>query len=189
MTPEDITPVRVQRIFPGARSNAIKRHLPNVIAALNDAGLLDRDMLAMALGTIRAETAGFEPITEYKSQYNTAQGGEPYALYDFRRDIGNNGKGDGAKYCGRGFVQLTGKDNYRRIGQNIGVDLVVNPELANDSKIAAKILAAFLKGQERRIRAVLKENDLKTARRLVNGGSHGLEAFTIAFRMAHAMFF
>ena len=59
--------------------------------------------------------------------------------------MGNNEPGDGYKYRGRGFIQITGKKNYERFGSQIGVDLVKNPDLANDPVIAAKISALFVK--------------------------------------------
>jgi len=59
--------------------------------------------------------------------------------------MGNKEPGDAYKYIGRGFIQLTGRENYEKVGKLIGVDLVNNPELANDPKIAAKIVPAFFK--------------------------------------------
>ena len=53
----------------------------------------------MALATIKAESAGFAPISEGKSKWNTSQGGEPFDLYDFRTDIGNGKKGDNHGSC------------------------------------------------------------------------------------------
>lgn len=64
-------------------------------------------------------------------------------LYGNRADLGNTSPGDGYKYRGRGFIQLTGKDAYKRVGDVIGIDLVNNPELANDPTVAAKIIPAF----------------------------------------------
>jgi predicted chitinase len=64
-------------------------------------------------------------------------------LYGNRADLGNTSPGDGYKYRGRGFIQLTGKDAYKRVGDVIGIDLVNNPELANDPAVAAKIIPAF----------------------------------------------
>lgn len=59
--------------------------------------------------------------------------------------MGNDKPGDGFKYRGRGFIQITGKENYDKIGKMIGVDLVTNPDLANDPEIAAKIIPAYFK--------------------------------------------
>jgi predicted chitinase len=59
--------------------------------------------------------------------------------------MGNDKPGDGFKYRGRGFIQITGKENYDKIGKIIGVDLVNNPDLANDADVAAKIIPAYFK--------------------------------------------
>lgn len=174
----------VAEIFPDAPISNLRKYLPPVLAELQAAGLGDRPMVLMALATIRAETAGFEPISEYKSRYNTSPNGHPFDLYDNRADLGNKGEPDGEQFKGRGFVQLTGRHNYERIGQQIGLGdkLSKEPELANDPTIAARILAAFLKSRELRIKEALLEDDLRQARRLVNGGSHGLERFTESYR-------
>lgn len=57
---------------------------------------------------------------------------------------GNEASGDGYKYRGRGFNQLTGKGNYRKYGSLAGVDLVGNPDLLNDDNVAAKVALQFL---------------------------------------------
>jgi predicted chitinase len=59
--------------------------------------------------------------------------------------LGNTQSGDGWRYRGRGFNQLTGRAAYEKIGKQIGVDLVNNPDLANDPAVAAKINAQYLK--------------------------------------------
>ena len=59
-------------------------------------------------------------------------------------NLGNTSATDGSKYKGRGLVQITGKDNYRRVGDIIGVDLVNNPELVKDPKYAAAAAMAYL---------------------------------------------
>lgn len=179
----NVTVAIVSKMFPATPIDNIKQNLPAVLNALEADGLGDKDMVLMALATIRAETAGFKPISEGISRFNTSPGGHPFDLYDNRRDLGNQGVPDGASFKGRGFIQLTGRANYQTFSKALGLgnQLIDEPELANRQDIAARLLAAFLKNKERRIREALLENDLKTARRLVNGGSHGLSQFSDAF--------
>ena len=125
----------VSLMFPVTPIGNIKANLPPVLDALVAAKLPDRAMVLMALGTIRAETESFLPISEGQSRFNTSPSGHPFDLYDNRRDLGNTGPPDGANFRGRGFVQLTGRENYTRYASEIEVDLVSNPELANDPKL------------------------------------------------------
>ncbi|WP_326533067.1 C1 family peptidase [Pseudorhodoferax sp.] len=177
----------VSRLFPATRPANIARYLPYVEAALGAADLTDTAMVIGALGTIRAETEGFVPIAELPSKYNTPPGGAPFSLYDTRKDIGNGAPGDGERYRGRGFVQLTGKANYATYGKRIAIDLVGFPDRANAPEVAAVILAQFLADKATKFRAAVAAGDLRAARRLVNGGSHGLESFSDVFRRAAAI--
>lgn len=171
----------VSQLFPNTPIANINLNLPPVLDALKSASLADKSMVLMALGTIRAETESFVPISEGQSRFNTSPSGHAFDLYDNRQDLGNTGPPDGANFCGRGFVQLTGRTNYRQYGGELGVDLVANPARANEAPIAAQLLARFLGDRENRIREALAQNDLPTARRLVNGGSNGLDRFTDTF--------
>jgi putative chitinase len=188
LLPCNPTVAQVAKMFAGVPVTNIETNLPFVIQALNDAGIGDKDMVLMALATIKAETGNFTPLSEFKSKFNTAPGGAPFGLYDNRKDLGNQGPPDGANFKGRGYIQLTGRSNYQVHGAAIGLgnQLITNPSLANQPDIAAKLLTSFLKSKEAKIRAALKVNDLKTARRLVNGGSHGLDQFTQAFNIGKA---
>jgi peptidoglycan L-alanyl-D-glutamate endopeptidase CwlK len=174
----------VCEIFPHTPVPPIRRHLPAVLAGLRAAGLVDKPMLLMALATIRAESEGFAPVAEQVSRFNTSPDGAEFDLYDHRRDLGNLGPPHGRQYRGRGFVQLTGRDNYRRYGEAIGLGqrLVAEPDRALEPGIAGRLLAAFLADRERPIKEALLEDDLARARRLVNGGRHGLDRFTAAYR-------
>jgi len=182
-----VTVTVVSKMFPQTPMGNIIENLPFVLNGLAEQNLADKPMVLMALATIRAETEGFEPISEGRSRYNTSPDGHPFDLYDNRRDLGNQGPPDGERFRGRGFVQLTGRDNYEKHGQRIGQDLVNNPEAANDPEIAARLLASFLKNKERVIKEALLENDLGLARRLVNGGSHGLNRFTDAYTIGNQL--
>ncbi|MDW8354565.1 MAG: peptidoglycan-binding protein [Bryobacterales bacterium] len=179
----------VSRMFPATPLDNIKRHLPVVLAALEDAELTGKRFILAALSTIRAESAAFVPVSESPSRFNTSPGGHPFDLYDYRKDLGNQGPPDGERYRGRGFVQLTGRYNYARFGAAVGLGqgLLENPELANEPDIAARLLAAFLKSRQAALEEALFEGDLRAARRLVNGASHGLEQFAEAYRIGDAL--
>ncbi len=172
------------QMFPNTPIRNIRRHLPVVLESLVEPQLTEKSMVLVALATIRAETEGFTPISEFQSRFNTSPNGHPFDLYDHRRDLGNQGPPDGKTFRGRGFVQLTGRTNYRVHGEAIGLKdgLIVNPDLANESTVAAHLLASFLSSVERPLKEALLSQDLAAARRLVNGGRHGLERFTDAFR-------
>ena len=176
-----VTTVVVSHMFPVTPIGNVKANLPFVLNALVAAALPDKQMVLMALSTIRAETESFEPISEGQSRFNTSPSGRPFDLYDNRKDLGNTGPPDGADFRGRGFVQLTGRANYTRYAQELGQDLVGNPGLANDPAVAGTLLARFLEDKQNAIRQALAQNDLAHARRLVNGGINGLDRFTDAF--------
>lgn len=171
----------VAQMFVGAPLSNVRNHLPVVLDAMQAAGLVDRTMLLMALCSIRAETAGFAPINEGISRYNTSPRGHEFDLYDARTDIGNRKAPDGERFRGRGFIQLTGRANYDTYGKRLAVPLVAQPELANDPIIAAQLLTCFLGDRERKIKEAVLEDNLRQARKLVNGGSHGLSVFTEAW--------
>jgi peptidoglycan L-alanyl-D-glutamate endopeptidase CwlK len=179
-----VTVDRVVQMLTGTSRPNVTTNLPNVLAALRAKTLVDLSMILVTLATIYVETGQFDPIPEGISQYNTSPGGQPFDLYNGR--MGNGPKG--ALYKGRGFIQLTGHDNYRDIGTAIGADLVNNPDLALDPVIAARILAQFLKRAETTIRFALAGQDLTSAREAVNGGTYGLSEFAAAFHRGETIF-
>jgi putative chitinase len=174
----------VAELFPFTPLGPVRQHLPAVLAGLRAFGLTDKPMLLVALATIRAESEGFAPVEEAVSRFNTSPDGHPFDLYDHRRDLGNQGPPDGHRYRGRGFVQLTGHANYRHHGEALGLagGLAREPDRALEPGTAGRLLAAFLAERRRPIKQALLEGDLVRVRRLVNGGTHGLERFAAAYR-------
>ncbi|OOG47799.1 hypothetical protein B0E50_10110 [Rhodanobacter sp. C01] len=86
-------------------------------------------------------------------------------------NLGNTEPGDGWKYHGRGYVQLTGRANYEQIGTEMGLDLVNHPELAENREIAAKIAVHYW---EARVVANHDQWNVTAACRDINGGTNGL---------------
>lgn len=175
----------VSQMFPVTPVANIRKNLPPVLEALVRRSLQDKAMILVALGTIRAETESFVPVSEGVSQYNTSPNQHPFDLYDHRADLGNLGPPDGQTFCGRGFVQLTGRVNYQKYGPRLSTpaDLVANPELANQPDIAADLLALFIGDREVSIKDALMHGNFQAARRLVNGGTNGLERFVDAYQI------
>ena len=72
----------------------------------------------------------------------------PEFLYGYQtskgKGLGNTQPGDGAKYIGRGYIQITGRGNYQVYADLTGHDLINNPKLLNDPKIAAEVSVKYL---------------------------------------------
>lgn len=84
--------------------------------------------------------------------------------------MGNDEPGDGYKFHGRGYMQLTGKDNYRAAGEALGLDLVKHPELAAEPENAAKIATWYWNSH---VPQSARE-DVTKATHAINGGENGL---------------
>jgi putative chitinase len=87
--------------------------------------------------------------------------------------MGNTEDGDGAKFIGRGLIQLTGKDNYKAFGEAIGEDLVANPQLVEQPRYAA--LSAGWFWNKRGLNALADDMDITTLTVRINGGKIGIE--------------
>jgi putative chitinase len=142
---------------------------------------------AYALATAYHETAfTMRPIKEI--------GGVPYftRMYDIRgerpalaRSMGNTTPGDGAKYAGRGFVQLTWKNNYKRLSSLLRLDLVGAPDLAMQPKVAAAIMVegitkGLFTGKKLSDYFAGGRSDWVNARRIINGTDKATEIAVIA---------
>lgn len=86
------------------------------------------------------------------------------------------------RYRGGGAVQLTGRYNYRDVGKEMGVPLEDKPELIENPIVSARALALFLRKRKMDINQALRDGNYGRARRLVNGGSHGLDAFQSTYK-------
>lgn len=164
------TPSKIAQVFQCPNTQTAK-YLPGVLAAMDKWKILDRLTLIGLCATIRIETGGFQPINEY--------GGTRYftRMYEGRRDLGNTHQGDGARFHGRGYVQVTGRANYAEYGRKLGIgdQLVNNPDLALNPVYAAEIIARYFK--DRNVDDACRAQDWRRARRLVNGGYNGWSEF------------
>lgn len=102
------------------------------------------------------------------------------SVYANRNGNGDFASGDGNKYRGRGYIQLTGRKNYRDIGKDIGVDLEANPKLMEKPDIAMKASVAWWK---RNVQGKVSDySDVNAVSGLVNRGDATKKAQGLAER-------
>ncbi len=153
--------------FSGDRQAAqavIVRAISGRFAQILDRYLINTYLrIAHFMGQITHECAGFRTTEEFAS--GTA--------YEGRADLGNTEPGDGARYKGRGLLQLTGRANYRAMGGKLGLDLEGNPALAGDPVVSLHIACEYW--TNRGVNPMCDADDLVRVTRAVNGGLNGLE--------------
>ena len=148
-------------------SDLFDRYMPFLASGLVEFRLTEKKMVAAIVATAVHETASFTTVTQFGSGQ----------VFEGRKDLGNTEQGDGDKYKGRGLIQITGRSNYALYSRKLGVNLVEFPEDANEPDIAARVLCAYFKDREARFAAALENSDIAQVRRLVSGGTNGLESF------------
>lgn len=170
----------------------------NLNLACKEAGITTRIGQAMFIAQLAHESAGFTRLQEMggKTRYTFAKYAEKEAddkeydyfffMYDkdspsprrqkVAKNLGNENAGDGARYKGRGYIQLTGRSNYRKAGKDLGLELEKEPELAANPLQAARIAAWFWKTRSLNNYANVDSTDnFKEVTRRINGGYRGLE--------------
>jgi putative chitinase len=114
------------------------------------------------------------PSLEVASQFERQPEKIANKVYSGR--MGNTEDGDGAKYIGRGLIQVTGKENYTHCGEALGLDLVANPQLLEEPRYAA--LSAGWFWNKKGLNALADEgtsNSFEVMTKRINGGLLGLD--------------
>jgi putative chitinase len=146
-----------------------------------------RHQLAYCFATFKWETAHtISPIDEYGSDdyFNSKYGPDT----SVGQDLGNTEEGDGARFHGRGYVQLTGRSNYTKAGGILGIDLVGNPARAKEPAIAYRIAGEGMRQgwfTGKKLGQFIKDGappDYENARTIVNDHDHADDIADIAGR-------
>ena len=147
-------------------------------SVLVNAGIRSPIKLAAWMAQCRVESDGFRALREYASG----------AEYEGRTDLGNTKAGDGVKYKGRGFIQLTGRDVYKKMTiffAKSGINFEEKPELVEQIEWAAKSVIYFFAKyktvgfKNRTMTQAYTDteafwDDCPSVSALVNGGTNGL---------------
>lgn len=129
----------------------------------NTYGILDTPLrLAHCMAQLAHESGGFRYMEEIASG----------VAYEGRADLGNTQPGDGMRYKGRGPIQLTGRTNYRKTGQALGIDFENNPAIVAMPSIG--LLVACKYWDDKRLNSYADQDDIKVITKLINGGYNGL---------------
>ena len=127
-------------------------------------------------------------LTTFPKYFNKAQAqayaGNPEKIanrvYANRLGNGSEASGDGYKYRGRGFIQLTGKSNYKNVYDNFFIpnglgeyDIVNNPELGDDPTVGALMSIGWLSLNKNAVHAA-NRHDVNALTKHINGGTNGL---------------
>lgn len=183
-------------IFPDAAQSPMD--LGDIVNGINFSPLLNtRNRVAGFLAQCGHESAQFKIVREnlnysaeglrrvFPKYFPTLDLAVEYArqpekiasrVYADRMGNGPEASGDGWKFRGRGFIQLTGRENYTKCGEDLGLDLVNKPEMVEGTKAA--MATALWYWQKNNLNKYADADDIKGMTKAINGGYHGLDERT-----------
>lgn len=164
-----LTLEQLQRIFPGTLRAKLREYLPYLNQAMRDYGIDSPKREAAFLAQLAVETDDLKTLEEYGDNGYFDRNYGPQS--GVGRSLGNTEPGDGARFHGRGALQLTGRDNYRKASEALGVDFVGDRELAADPKYAFATAGWFWDAENLNDQA--DESDIGAIGRSINGGTNG----------------
>ena len=146
--------------------------LESVLLKFAKASGLHGAELAAFMAQCAHETLDFKRLTEFGGSLDFRKYDPKYAPRKAKA-LGNKVVGDGAKYKGRGFIQITGRWNYKQAGEELGLPLEKHPELLEKPEIAAQVSVWFWK---HRVQPNVDNfKDTVGVTKQVNPGLRGLE--------------
>jgi putative chitinase len=170
MTPKQLA------LCTGARIDRATEWLPYILEAMAEYGIDTPARQSMFLAQIGHESGGLHYSVELWGPTPTQ------TRYEGRKDLGNTHPGDGYRFRGRGLIQVTGRANYLAAGQALGVDLIANPELLGQPKLAARSAAWFWNVHQ--LNGLADDGDILHTTKRINGGFNGLAERTALYTAA-----
>lgn len=158
-----ITIEQLREICPGAPKNA-DVFIPYLNKYMPVYGITTAAQVAMFLAQVAHESGQFRYTQEIASG----------KAYEGRKDLGNIYPGDGVKFKGHGLIQITGRDNHKRCGQALGLDLVNHPDLLTSPQYAVQSACWFWQANNL---GVIADNPEKKYTVIKNKKKYTLSAF------------
>jgi len=143
-----------------------------LIKAAQSAGMKGVE-LAQFLAQMEHESWDFEKMVEVPSNKNYFKKYDPKHAPRQAKALGNRLPGDGERYRGRGYIQLTGRSNYQMASDALGIDLINKPQLAARPDVAAQVAVWYWSS---RVRPNVRDfNDTAAVTKYINPGLRGLQ--------------
>ena len=161
MTPDELA------MSTGASIERAKIWLPFIESAMDEFYIDFPQRQAAFLAQIGHESGGLRYTVEIWGP-TPAQ-----SRYEGRKDLGNTEPGDGFRYRGRGILQTTGRFNYRRTGDALGVDLIAKPELLSTAELAARSAGWYWRIND--LNKLADEGKFEAITKKINGGFNGYD--------------
>ena len=169
-----VTAEQLQSIMPVLSSKRNTEFLPFLQAAMTEFAIERPARAAAFLAQLAHESGQFRFMEEIWGPTAAQRRYEP--LSSLATDLGNTQAGDGKRFKGRGPIQITGRANYRRFGDLLGVGLVSEPARAAVPELAFRIAGLFWSKKGLNELADLATADaFREITRRINGGFNGLE--------------
>jgi putative chitinase len=165
-----VTDDHLKQIMPNLPEAKRDAYLPFLAEAMEDHEINTPLRAAAFLAQIAHESAELRFMQELWGP--TAQQKKYEPPTDLAESLGNTQPGDGKRYRGRGPIQITGRANYKKYGELLGVDLIGNPDLAAQPEYAFQIAGLFW--SIRGLNKLADAEDFITITKRINGGLTGL---------------
>jgi putative chitinase len=161
----------LRRIMPKLSQERCDQYLPHLQQAMEEFDIDTPLREAAFLAQIAHESGELVFMEEIWGPTEAQRRYEPQT--DLARMLGNTEVGDGKRFKGRGPIQITGRANYQKYGDLLGIDLVNDPPLGASPKVGFRI--AGLYWQKNALNELADSQQFKTITKRINGGFNGLE--------------
>jgi putative chitinase len=169
----------LQRVVPGLTKAQVQELARDLGQAMVDFDITTRRRAAMFVAQVAHESGGFVYREEIWGPTQAQRG------YEGRHDLGNTYPGDGKRFRGRTYIQITGRANYREVSRALKVDFVERPQLLALPVWAAKGAAWWW--DTHGCNQLADEGDFVAVTRRINGGTNGLESRKRYYRRARVV--
>ncbi|WP_280468596.1 glycoside hydrolase family 19 protein [Nocardia cyriacigeorgica] len=171
---EPITLEQLRALAPKTDRDKLAAYLPHLNTAMREAGIVNPKRKAAFLAQVLHETDKLRTLTEYGDKGYFERNYGPGTTVG--RDLGNERPGDGARFRGRGALQITGRYNYEQAGEALDVDLIRDPGLAAKPEHAFDVATWFWESKRLNDDAdrVRSTSDFDAITKTINGGGNGL---------------